>query len=69
MLRKTLPTIYARYGNYSTRQMKSIKLQSQKIRRSLLYVPGHDRRKIEKVAQLNADCVVLDCEDGVGYDQ
>ncbi len=30
-----------------------------------MYVPGNDDRKIAKIPSLNADCVVLDCEDGV----
>ena len=34
-------------------------------RRSLLYVPGTDDKKVQKAASLNADVVVLDCEDGV----
>lgn len=34
-------------------------------RRSLLYVPGDDRHKIEKSITLGADCVCLDLEDGV----
>lgn len=34
-------------------------------RRSVLYVPGNDERKISKVTSLDVDCVVLDCEDGV----
>ncbi|KAF8767486.1 citramalyl-CoA lyase, mitochondrial-like [Argiope bruennichi] len=34
-------------------------------RRAILYVPGHDRRKIDKLSNLNVDCAVLDCEDGV----
>lgn len=34
-------------------------------RRALLYVPGNDERKLEKIPSLDADCVVLDCEDGV----
>lgn len=34
-------------------------------RRALLYVPGHDWRKIDKATTLNADCVCLDIEDGV----
>lgn len=36
-----------------------------RARRALLYVPGDDRRKIEKAAALGADCVCLDLEDGV----
>lgn len=34
-------------------------------RRSLLFVPGDDARKIAKAAASGADCVVLDLEDGV----
>ena len=35
------------------------------FRRSLMYVPGNDERKIGKIPQLGADCICLDCEDGV----
>lgn len=38
-------------------------------RRALLYVPGDDRRKIEKAASLNADSVCLDLEDGVALNR
>jgi len=34
-------------------------------RRSLMYVPGNDDRKVAKIPKLGADCVCLDCEDGV----
>lgn len=34
-------------------------------RRALLYVPGDDRRKIEKAATLGVDSICLDMEDGV----
>ena len=34
-------------------------------RRSFLYIPGNDERKVSKASALNSDCVVLDCEDGV----
>lgn len=34
-------------------------------RRAILYVPGNDLRKIEKVRTTGVDCAVLDCEDGV----
>ncbi|XP_048871090.1 citramalyl-CoA lyase, mitochondrial isoform X2 [Brienomyrus brachyistius] len=34
-------------------------------RRAVLYVPGNDERKLRKLASLDADCAVLDCEDGV----
>ena len=34
-------------------------------RRALMYVPGSDLRKVEKIPKLGADCVCIDCEDGV----
>ncbi|KAH3724408.1 citramalyl-CoA lyase, mitochondrial-like [Dreissena polymorpha] len=34
-------------------------------RRAVLYVPGNDQRKLEKIPTLGADCIVMDCEDGV----
>jgi len=34
-------------------------------RRAILYVPGNDEKKLLKIPQLNVDCVVMDCEDGV----
>ena len=33
-------------------------------RRALLYMPGDDRRKIEKSATLGVDCICMDMEDG-----
>lgn len=38
-------------------------------RRALLYVPGDDVRKISKIKELDVDCVVLDCEDGVALNK
>lgn len=38
-----------------------------KVRRALLFVPGDDRRKIEKAAGLGADSVIMDLEDGVAF--
>src|SRR5512133_1833953 len=34
-------------------------------RRALLYMPGNDRRKIEKSTSLGVDCICMDMEDGV----
>jgi len=34
-----------------------------------MYVPGHDKKKLNKIKSLKADCIVLDLEDGVGYDK
>ena len=38
-------------------------------RRVVMYVPGMDRRKMEKIPSLGADTVVFDMEDGVAADQ
>ncbi|KAL4604961.1 citrate lyase subunit beta-like protein, mitochondrial [Arapaima gigas] len=38
-------------------------------RRAVLYVPGNDERKLRKLATLDVDCAVLDCEDGVAVSQ
>uniref|UniRef100_A0AAY4EF30 Citramalyl-CoA lyase, mitochondrial n=1 Tax=Denticeps clupeoides TaxID=299321 RepID=A0AAY4EF30_9TELE len=34
-------------------------------RRAVLYVPGNDERKMQKLTKLDVDCAVFDCEDGV----
>lgn len=38
-------------------------------RRALLFMPGDDRRKIEKAAALPVDSVIMDMEDGVAYNR
>ncbi|XP_012276607.1 citramalyl-CoA lyase, mitochondrial [Orussus abietinus] len=38
-------------------------------RRTLLYVPGCDERKLRKARKLNVDLVAFDCEDGVALNQ
>lgn len=43
--------------------------QSYTPRRALLYVPADDPRKLAKINDLNADCVVLECEDGVAVNR
>jgi len=55
----------------SCRQFSSVALEERKFtpRRSLMYVPGNDQRKILKIPQLGADCICLDCEDGVAINK
>jgi len=36
-------------------------------RRALLYMPGDDRRKIEKATTLGVDCICMDLEDGTAF--
>src|SRR5574338_1363873 len=38
-------------------------------RRALLYMPGDDRRKIEKAATLGVDSVCMDLEDGTALNR
>ena len=44
-------------------------MQPQRIRRSLLYTPGSDRRKMEKALTLDCDGVIFDLEDAVSPNQ
>jgi citrate lyase beta subunit len=39
------------------------------LRRSLLFAPGDDLRKITKASQSDADCVILELEDGVALNK
>jgi citrate lyase subunit beta-like protein len=34
-----------------------------------MYVPGSDERKLAKIPSLGADCICLDCEDGVAMNK
>ncbi len=38
-------------------------------RRALLYMPGDDRRKIEKSTTLGVDCICMDMEDGTAINR
>jgi len=38
-------------------------------RRALLYMPGDDRRKIEKATALGVDCICMDLEDGTAVNK
>lgn len=38
-------------------------------RRALLYMPGDDRRKIEKATTLGVDCICMDMEDGTAVNR
>ncbi|NOG49398.1 MAG: hypothetical protein HND48_08095 [Chloroflexi bacterium] len=37
----------------------------QRVRRAMLFMPGDDRRKIEKGASAGADSIIMDLEDAV----
>ncbi|XP_046445883.1 citramalyl-CoA lyase, mitochondrial-like [Daphnia pulex] len=38
-------------------------------RRAMMYVPGNDWKKINKIPSLKADSFILDCEDGVALNR
>ncbi|MCB0227721.1 MAG: citrate lyase subunit beta, partial [Anaerolineae bacterium] len=42
---------------------------NQRLRRSLLFMPGDSLRKIEKAIALGVDSIVMDLEDGVALSQ
>ena len=49
-----------------TSQVQCLAKMSEYVpRRAVLYVPGNDERKLRKIPSLEADCAVMDCEDGV----
>ena len=48
---------------------KVLKERQYRPRRAVLYVPGNDERKLQKIASLNVDCAVMDCEDGVAINR
>ena len=54
---------------YSNGSPKNVSFQTARPRRSLLFVPADDKKKITKATNLKADCIVLECEDGVAMNQ
>lgn len=40
-----------------------------RARRALLYMPGDDRKKIEKATTLGVDCICMDMEDGTAINK
>ncbi len=40
-----------------------------RVRRAALYMPGDSMRKIKKAAKLSVDCIIMDLEDGVAFNQ
>ena len=65
-LSRTIPASLGSLKNLQIRKMSSLDgVRPFVPRRALMYVPGSDSRKIEKIPKLGADCICLDCEDGV----
>ncbi|XP_077977563.1 citramalyl-CoA lyase, mitochondrial-like [Glandiceps talaboti] len=51
------------------RHYAQVAASSYTPRRAMLYVPGNDERKLKKITTLQADCVCMDCEDGVALNR
>ena len=69
---------YTKYASQHTRlYSKTTNLENvdspdfkvYKPRRACMYIPGDDERKLAKISQLKADCIILDCEDGVSINR
>ena len=59
-------SIWRRFSSTSIEYAQCIQ---NRPRRAVMYVPGTDQRKMEKVRSLNVDSAVLDLEDGVALNQ
>ncbi|MCB0078076.1 MAG: CoA ester lyase [Anaerolineales bacterium] len=46
-----------------------IRTHPYRVRRACLYMPGDSMRKISKAAGLAVDTIIIDLEDGLGYNQ
>lgn len=62
-LRRDCSFIKILRSNFST------EIRSYVPRRALMYVPASDERKLLKIPTMEADCVVMDCEDGVAVNR
>ncbi|CAE1287448.1 CLYBL [Acanthosepion pharaonis] len=65
-LHRTLPKATVK-RSLSSQPVDMLANNSYIPRRAVLYVPGSDMKKLNKIQSLKADCIVLDCEDGVAY--
>jgi citrate lyase beta subunit len=46
-------------------ETNGVYMGNSRVRRALLFMPGDDRRKIEKGALMDVDAIIMDLEDGV----
>lgn len=64
-----IPRLFRRLAANKAPLARNSSTQASNPVRSLLYVPGNDERKLKKIFATDADCVVLDCEDGVALNR
>lgn len=57
------------HSNLTVKNSSLASLKPSKPTRCIFYVPGSDSKKLNKIFSTNADCVVLDCEDGVALNR
>jgi len=71
ILQRFLPRVNGNISN-ARRMLTNWSMNSAvtfRPRRSLLFVPADDRKKVNKASKLTADCIILECEDGVAMSQ
>jgi citrate lyase subunit beta-like protein len=73
LLRNLNTAIKSKTRNFSqtlrVTQQSSSNLEVSSPARAVLYVPASDVKKLAKIFTFNADCVVIDCEDGVALNR
>ena len=65
---KKVPNLY-KSTNFIRFQSSLSELNNATPTRAVFYVPGSDLKKISKIYATPADCVVIDCEDGVALNR
>uniref|UniRef100_A0A1B6CKA0 HpcH/HpaI aldolase/citrate lyase domain-containing protein n=2 Tax=Clastoptera arizonana TaxID=38151 RepID=A0A1B6CKA0_9HEMI len=55
--------------SFHEKKIEMANVNDDSLRRAMMYCPGNDLRKIKKALSSNADCIVLDCEDGVAVNK
>ena len=64
-------TLTKKWNFYFVRFLSTSNAQTKRFypRRAIMYIPGSDKRKLQKIPSLGVDTVVIDFEDGVAVNQ
>lgn len=68
-LDRSRPNVNVTYQRVCSFHRSQARNMETKPRRAMLYVPGSDERKLKKLTDLEVDCAVMDCEDGVAVNK
>ena len=60
---RRLSILFQSFSHLTTLNLKYIP------RRAMMYVPGNDWKKINKIPSMIADSFIIDCEDGVALNR